>query len=31
LQKLSASIVKTKYIDVGNPKGYKYAQSIFNR
>ena len=31
LEKLSASIVKTKYIDVGNPKGYEYAQSIFNR
>ena len=31
LQKLFACIVKTKYIDVGNPKGYQYAQSIFNR
>lgn len=29
--KLSASIVKTEYIDVGNSKGYKYAQSFFNR
>ena len=31
LEKLSACFVKTKYIDVGNPKGYKYAQSIFNQ
>ncbi len=31
LQKLSACFVKTKYIDLGNPKGYKYAQSIFNK
>tara|TARA_Y100001934_G_C12332375_1_gene765797 strand:+ start:1245 stop:1892 length:648 start_codon:yes stop_codon:yes gene_type:complete len=31
LQKLSACFVKTKYIDVGNSKGYKYAQSIFNQ
>ncbi|MEE2759514.1 MAG: NTP transferase domain-containing protein [Candidatus Thermoplasmatota archaeon] len=31
LQKLSASIVKTEYIDVGNPKGYQYAQLFFNR
>ena len=31
LEKLSACFVKTKYIDVGNPKGYNYAQSIFNQ
>ena len=31
LQKLSACFVKTKYIDVGNPKGYNYAQSLFNQ
>ena len=30
-QKLSSTIVKTKYIDVGNPEGYNYAQEIFNR
>ena len=30
-RKLSACFVKTRYIDVGNPKGYKYAQSIFNQ
>ncbi|MEE2747049.1 MAG: NTP transferase domain-containing protein [Candidatus Thermoplasmatota archaeon] len=28
---LRASLVKTKYIDVGLPIGYEYAQSIFNR
>ena len=31
LRKLSACYVKTEYIDVGNPKGYEYAQSFFNR
>ena len=31
MRKLSACHVKTEYIDVGNPKGYIYAQSIFNR
>lgn len=30
-QKLLYSHVETEYIDVGNPKGYQYAQSIFNR
>ena len=30
-QKLFSTIVKTEYIDVGNPEGYKYAQSLFNR
>ena len=29
--KLSASIVKTEYIDLGQPIGYQYAQTIFNR
>ena len=30
-QKLLSTIVKTEYIDVGNPEGYNYAQSHFNR
>ena len=29
--KLSASIVKTEYIDLGHSIGYQYAQTIFNR
>ena len=29
--KLSASIVKTEYIDLGQSIGYQYAQTIFNR
>ena len=28
---LRAEVVKTKYVDVGLPVGYEYAQAIFNR
>jgi len=30
-QKLFSTIVKTIYIDMGNPEGYNYAQEFFNR